>query len=167
MAFTFYQYVLLVYSYSLTYQFSECCYAVFRFRLAVGWLWETHWRRLWWCEGSFQSAVQCTGYKMGKSSISIMYCIERITSCRDELTTNTHVWKLYSSNTVTLMKIESIKSTYKVLKYNVIYCVIFLKRRRNREIGKLFCGEKVDFSACVDNLISYYATFIRFLFYSD
>ena len=47
-------------------QFSECCCAVFRSQPAVGWLWETRWRKLWWCEASSPSAAPCTGCRMGK-----------------------------------------------------------------------------------------------------
>lgn len=49
--------------------FSDNFYTLTRSRRAVAWLWEIHWRKLWWCEDSFQNVVQCTGYKMGKSLI--------------------------------------------------------------------------------------------------
>lgn len=47
-------------------RFSECRCAAFRCRHAVGWLWGTPWRKPWWCEDSFQSAVQSIGYRMGR-----------------------------------------------------------------------------------------------------
>lgn len=53
-------------------QFSECRCAVFRSRPAVGWLWGIRWRKLWWCEASFQSAVPCTGYRTGMSVTNIL-----------------------------------------------------------------------------------------------
>lgn len=73
-------------------QLSEWCCAVFRSLPAVGWLWETRWRKLWWCEASFQSAVQSTGYKTGKY---ILYCIDRTRTHLSGLTNNPYTETLH------------------------------------------------------------------------